>query len=57
MTRGSLVPGSFPLASETYTNEKAGCENKTAVLSLLVAEIGKGNVEKNNNYERKECIE
>ena len=26
--------------------KKAGCENKTAVLSLLVAEIGKGNVER-----------
>ena len=44
--RDSLAPKSFPLASETSTNEIAGCANKTAVLSVLVAEIGKGNVER-----------
>ena len=44
--RDSLAPRSFPLASETSTNEIAGSANKTAVLSLLVAEIGKGNVER-----------
>ena len=44
--RDSLAPRSFPLASETSTNEAAGCDNKTAVLSLLVTEIGKGNVER-----------
>ena len=44
--RDSLAPIRFPLASATSTNEIAGCANKTAVLSLLVAEIGKGNVER-----------
>jgi hypothetical protein len=44
--RDSLAPSRFPWASETSTNETAGCANKTAVLSLLVAEIGKGNVER-----------
>ena len=44
--RDSLAPKSFPLASETSTNEIAGCANKTAVVSLLVADIQKGNVER-----------
>ena len=44
--RDSLAPIRFQLASATSTNEIAGSANKTAVLSLLVAEIGKGNVER-----------
>jgi hypothetical protein len=44
LMRDSLAPRSFPLANETSTNEIAGSANKTAVLSLLVAKIGKGNV-------------
>ena len=44
--RDSLALIRFPLASATSTNEISGCANKTAVLSLLVAEIGKGNVER-----------
>ena len=34
------------MACETSANEIAGCTNKTAVVSLLVADIQKGNVER-----------
>jgi hypothetical protein len=44
--RDSLAARSFPLVSETSTNKIVGCANKTALLSLLLAEIGKGNVER-----------
>ena len=51
--RDSLAPRSFPLANETSANEIAGSANKTAVLSLLVAEIGKGNFERTTNMKER----
>ena len=41
------------MACETSANEIAGCTNKTAVLPLLVAEIGKGNVGRIKNMQER----
>ena len=44
MVGDSLAPQYSPLASDASTNEISGCTNKASVLSSLLAETGKVNV-------------
>ena len=44
--RDSLAPQYSPLASDASTTEMTGCTNKASVLPSLLAEMGKGNVDR-----------
>ena len=44
--RDSLAPQYSPLASDASTTEMTGCTNNASVLPSLLAEMGKGNVDR-----------
>ena len=51
--KDSLAPQYSPLASDASTTEMTECTNKAVVLSSLLAEMGKGNLDRTTIMEER----